>query len=442
MERKRFLKGLLNGNAGLSVLVVVLSLFTFEFTLFASTVVGWRGGVVVSEDGSATLEVPPRALRRFVRITLRLVSLDPEAPTLPQGTQLLTAVECLPHRLTFRIPALLTFRLEKADVPGTAVEIYLYDGATGSYTGTGIQGVVGVDAYSVTASITHFSVYAALKNLTPQETPLGGGVRIPLPDMLTGAFSHALPAAIPPGRKGMQPALALSYKSQNPNSWIGVGYTLGSCSIMRSAKEGAPAFDDAQDTFIFVSDAGATDLVWLADNLYQAKIESAFVRFYKEANDTWRIVAKDGSALELGGTSEAKETSPLGTFAWYLTKSRDTNGNTIAYSYVKDEGRSYLSHIEYTGNDVVGTPPRHTVDFVLEPRPDVPVSYLSGARIATAKRLKEIVASTNGEIVWHTYLTYGLSADTDRSLLASFQQCAADGLCFPAQQMSYCSSGQ
>jgi hypothetical protein len=53
------------------------------------------------------------------------------------------------------------------------------------------------------------------------------------------------------------------------------------------------------------------------------------------------------------------------------------------------------------------------------------------------KRLKEILAKCNGDLVWRYVIEYGKSDDTDRSVVASFQQCAGDGSCFPKQAFEY-----
>ena len=55
-------------------------------------------------------------------------------------------------------------------------------------------------------------------------------------DLATGAATVSVPIVVPPGRKNMQPNLALSYSSNNSNGVCGVGWALTTSSIQRSTK--------------------------------------------------------------------------------------------------------------------------------------------------------------------------------------------------------------
>src|SRR3990172_487507 len=41
------------------------------------------------------------------------------------------------------------------------------------------------------------------------------------PDLFTGSLSTSIPIEVPSGRQGVQPALALTYRSGGPNGWLG-----------------------------------------------------------------------------------------------------------------------------------------------------------------------------------------------------------------------------
>jgi len=252
----------------------------------------------------------------------------------------------------------------------------------------------------------------------------------------------------------MQPNIKLQYRSSSANSWVGMGWSLNPGYIVRSTKLGPPIYDDIEDTFLFVTDSGTTELVYLLDSpngrLYQARIESSFAKFYKEG-DGWRVVQKDGTALYFGETDESKEFSDLSkyglgiqTFLWNMTKIKDANGNYISLSYQKFENdeKSYLDLIEYTGHEndegTVNLQPTNRIEFVLEDREDKPSNYISGNKISISKRLKEIFVSVNGECVWHYVVTYKYSHDTNRSVLESIKQFdGTDANWYPQQTFTY-----
>lgn len=405
--------------------------------LYLGQTIGPEGGEVASSDGRVRVIIPPGALSSSTQIKVVAVNKETLTDAAPSGRSLLSVVECKPYGLVFAKPVEIIYTLTNPEIPGTPVELGLYDAVQDVIISTGQNSTVPADGYTLSFSILHFSTYAALKNLIAQSTPIGSYVKIPLPDMLTGSFSHAIPLTVIPGRKGIQPALGLSYRSSNSNSWVGLGFSLNPGYIVRSTRLGPPSYDDTKDTFYFITDGGTTELVHLIDNLYQAKIESSFTKFYKEPDDSWKAVGKDGSILRFGQTADSKETSASGTFSWYITKALDTNGNYLTYSYTRDQGKTYLSSIDYTGNQNTGTSPTNTVEFLLEPREDISTSYISTSKIATAKRLKEILVKQNQELVWRYALEYTYSPDTHRSLLRSVTQYGADGKALPTQRMTY-----
>jgi len=403
---------------------------------YSGTTIGPTGGEVVSADGRVRVIIPPQALDNPTEITILSPLEQYLTGAVPEGQAILCAAEFKPYNLQFLKLVQVIYTLPKAEVPGTGVELGLYNFQTDEITPTGQNSVVATDGYTVTFTIDHFSTYAALKGLFSQGAPIGSGVDIPLPDMFTGAFGHSIPLTIPPGRKNMQPNLSLSYRSSNPNSWLGVGFALNPGYIVRSTRLGPPSYNDTQDSFYFINSAGSTELVHLTDNLYQAKIETAFTKFFKEG-DTWRVMEKNGMTLYLGQTTESKETTDQGTFSWQVTKAVDTNGNFVEYNYTKDSGKAYLDYIDYTGNENVSISCPNRIEFYLESRDDIASSFISGAEMATAKRLDEIQVKQNGNLVWRYDLEYEYSPDTNRSLLKAVTQYGADGAALPTQRFRY-----
>jgi len=411
---------------------------SIKLYLYSGELIGPQGGEVSSPDAKVKITIPPGALSAPKKIYISAVDKERLIGLAPEGKTLLSVVECKAVGeelgLNFILPVTITYTLDEAQIPGTAVSLGIYDGEKISVTND--PSVVPVDGYNVTFHIRHFSTYAALAGFVSQGAPIGSGVKIPLPDLLTGSFSHSIPITVPPGRKGMQPQLALNYRSSNSNSWVGLGFSLNPGYIVRSTRLGPPTYDDKKDTFYLITDAGTTELVNLVDNLYQAKVESSFTKFFKEPDDSWRALSKDGAVLRFGQASEAKETSNSGTFSWFLTKAIDTNGNYITYNYTKDQGKAYLSSIDYTGNEN-GLSPANSVEFFLESRDDVFSSYISSSKIVTAKRLKEVRAKAGDDLVWRYALEYAYSPDTNRSILKSITQYASDDKSLPVQNFTY-----
>ena len=416
------------GNKGSASIVVIYN---------PGELIGPEGGEVVSFDGRIRLIIPAGALLEPTYISI--LSLDPiifDGKT-PNNYSSMMAVKCEPAGLTLQKEAQLIIRLDNQEVPGTEIDLALYNYALDEVELLGQLSPVASDGFTVNFSLWHFSEYLGLRNMISQGAPIGSGVQIPLPDLLTGSYSYEVPVVVPPGRAKMQPSISLKYNSSNSNSWAGYGWNFNPGYIMRSTKHGVPSYNDAKDNFIFVGGNASTELVHLIDNLYQARVESEFSRFYKEADDSWKVVGKDGTILEFGTTQDSKEASPDGTFSWRLTKVVDNNGNYIALSYIKDEGKSYLSSIDYTGNEKTAYPPTHTVTFYLEDRDDVVSSYISGSKILMRKRLKTIEASIGYNLIWRYELNYEYAPETNRSLLKYIQRFTSDGKPFPEQRFYY-----
>jgi hypothetical protein len=418
------------GNVGSDSVIVILDT--------GALIKADEGGTVVSSDGRVKIIVPAGALLADTRIKVTCPDPSGYQNVAPDDYSLYVVADCKPNNVIFYKPVQLIFTLDVPQIPGTPVYLGLYNEIEDKIELEEFSSFVSADNLTVPFLINHFSTYAAMSGMLSQGAPIGAQTKTPLPDLFTGSFSHSVPIAVPPGRKGIQPGLALQYRSSNPNSWTGVGWALNTGYITRQAKKGLPKYDDSLDTFTFVTESFATELVHLVDNLYQAKIEGGFLKFYKEAGDSWKVVSKDGSYMLFGGQDSSKEKGPNDkTFNWFLTKVADTNSNYITYDYSRYEGKCYLSRIEYTGNENARVSPRYRVDFYLEDRQDTWASYISGEKITTAKRLDRIEAYFDGGLVWEYRLGYDYSPDTGRSLLKTFTQSASDGTAFPTQRFEY-----
>ncbi len=408
---------------------------------YTATLVSSKDGAeITSSNGKVKVIIPPDALLSDTPVGIICPDPEPYKDLIPENYSLYLIADCQPDNIIFYKPVQLIFTLDSPKVPGTPCYLGLYNQIEDKIELEEHSSYVSTDNLTVTFQINHFSTYAGLTGGISQGSPIGANTKTPLPDLFTGSFSHSIPITVPQGRKGIQPSLTLQYRSSNPNSWTGVGWALNSGYITRQPKKGLPTYNDTTDTFSFVTDSYSAELIYLIDNLYQAKIESAFLKFYKEPDDSWLVVSKDGSTLYLGQDSNSKETGPDNKgFNYYLTKVIDTNSNYITYSYTKDKdkGKCYLDKIEYTGNENTYTQPEYRVDFYLKDRTDILTSYLSSQEVTTAKLLDRIEICFDSELVFKYQFNYTQSPDTERSLLLSVTQSAADGTSFPVQTFEY-----
>lgn len=187
--------------------------------------------------------------------------------------------------------------------------------------------------------------------------PQGGGAISGLgekfsPDLFTGTGNFTIPITLPPGRNGFQPKLNLGYSSGNGNGPFGMGWALDIPGVSRKTSKGIPKYQDA-DTFIL---SGSEDLVPIskADNTtrYQPRTEGLFARIerrYDGQNDFWTVRSKSGM-ISIYGTSNSKGEDPAtiadpkqrgNVFSWKLTQTKDSFGNRIIYTYLRDSDGSF-----------------------------------------------------------------------------------------------------
>jgi YD repeat-containing protein len=251
----------------------------------------------------------------------------------------------------------------------------------------------------------------------------------------TGAATISIPIIVPPGRKGIEPEISITYNSNTRNGWIGVGWTLDMGAIQRSTKRGV---DYSANDYVAIVNGAVSELVqreeWGA-NYYGAKIEGTFTKYYyNSSTGGWEVTTKDGTKYYYGTTPASRQDNVYGVFKWCLDRVEDTNGNYMTITYWKGQGEIYINRIDYTGN-TAGVSPTNYVKFYWESREDAPVMYTSNAPVKTGYRLKTIEVVANGSTVRAYKLEYDADPDTPgfqyssntrRSLLGSIQLYGTD----------------
>ncbi len=262
-------------------------------------------------------------------------------------------------------------------------------------------------------------------------------------DLFTGRAQTSVPIFVPPGRKNVQPNLNLSYSSSGGNSWLGIGWGLDLGFIQRSVKRGVPKYDST-DTYVFSYQGVSSELVSVTTNEYRAKDEALFLKFvFDSTNNKWTVTDKSGTQHTFGDASGNRQSNSNGTFKWALSKIQDTSGNYVSIVYTTDNGELYPDNIQYNGNETQSFAHSHKVEFTLEDRDDDAVSYISGGRVETNKRLANIQVKVkdNGgtfQLARKYVMGYEYSGAEGRSRLISVTEYGTDGTTsLPATTFTY-----
>ncbi|MBI5500895.1 MAG: hypothetical protein HY907_11685 [Deltaproteobacteria bacterium] len=270
------------------------------------------------------------------------------------------------------------------------------------------------------------------------------------PQLNTGTATFSIPIALPPGRAGAQPSLAITYSSSGGNGPLGIGWDLAVPFIARQLDKGMPTYLDpagglANDRFkynggqelvqILTSGPGETFQLpgvcvdstpcrpsgWL---YFRARVEGAFLRFFLRGDGRqWKVQDKNGTWFTFGPVEDDPDVTAADTAAslvsftmddgvaapreviyrWNLTRMTDANGNDVWYKYAKDPStasgqanQSYLTDV-YWNSPVSASRAllnyQHHVHLVYDTtsREDVFTGYATGFPLTTAWRLHQII---------------------------------------------------
>ena len=243
-----------------------------------------------------------------------------------------------------------------------------------------------------------------------------------------GQASYGIPLKVPPGRRGMEPKLLLSYSSSNPNGLLGVGWKLyGTTSEIHRCNRtlirdgfARPVRADDEDALCFNGQrlilVGGVPFEDGAE--YRTEQESFVKVVYSDVGlgGSFEAYFRNGTVEYFGGVNNLIRWNKDHPVGWLRGISQDLHGNRISYrfehdlndldgsDYWEDGGSNYLpnhdrsdSHIriqsiEYT----IHVSPERRLDggkeirFLYEERPDLMFGFASGRRLSKNKRLKVI----------------------------------------------------
>jgi RHS repeat-associated protein len=273
-----------------------------------------------------------------------------------------------------------------------------------------------------------------------------------------GSSEYTIPIDVPPGRAGIQPALALKYAGSRANGDVGMGWRLdGLSQITRCPRVqaldgvGGPVKGNFEDRFCLdgkrletvaglsgglpgAYGANGTEYRTLVDTF--ARIVSrretsgnlqpdpvagvSLVSPAQQGPDSFEVWTKEGKILTFGGTRDSMAMADNGVrYGWFLSHVRDRVGNYMTARYlnvrvmrpVAIHGGTGVSNlikpksIHYTGHG--HTEGTRTVTFGYEARPDPQHKVLQGGVAFMAdERLNRVDTSVDGRPVKSYRLQY------------------------------------
>lgn len=226
----------------------------------------------------ATLIVPPGAVAREERLTIRTVPVR-QAGALDAGMDNVTpggrAFRLGPHGLRFQRPVTLMLPFNsKLMPPGMTVQelgTYFFDTENGAWRPIRVREVREAEGLIV-AETEHFTDFINATLAVPDHPATASHetntiADLKLGDPATGLESMSTPSGgsdgaahmaykftLPPGRRGLEPNLQLTYSSDAGNGWTGLGWDVGVSRVRIDSRFGVPRYDGAVETELYSLD--------------------------------------------------------------------------------------------------------------------------------------------------------------------------------------------
>ncbi|HSC05229.1 MAG TPA: FG-GAP-like repeat-containing protein, partial [Steroidobacteraceae bacterium] len=260
----------------------------------------------------------------------------------------------------------------------------------------------------------------------------------------TGAATYTIPIWAPPGIRGIEPYLTLTYSSAAADTLLGPGWNLsGLSAIGRCARtwvqDGAPGGVALSFADKFCLDGNRLRLTagtyGAAGSTYQTEIET-FSKVTAQGvagnGPLWfEVKGKDGFTYEYGRTGDARvfAVGSATPYLWALNKVSDRNGNYLVVSYVQTQGSFRPALIQYAFSPTY----HYQVSFAYITRPTGTnlSSYIGGSQVQQQMLLSQISIQSDGALVRQYNLDYATSPTTRRARLSAVQECTVNDCLLP-----------
>jgi RHS repeat-associated protein len=236
-------------------------------------------------------------------------------------------------------------------------------------------------------------------------------------DVFSAQIAYAVPLRVP-SQGGLAPALSLDYEGSLGNGPIGVGWALRGPCVRRSLLKGVPTFSDT-DELVLEGIAGGGRLVPFGQGEYRVEGQGHRTRVQKMGAGL-EVTDENGVRYRLGITANGRQGSEARTAAWFAQAIVNTAGERVELAYVHDRGQVYLDRVWWGPAQV------YRLGFFYEDRPDDVISWKTGARVVTARRLSRVRVESFAEELATYRLRYESTGPLSR--LASVQVTGRSGL--------------
>jgi len=250
-----------------------------------------------------------------------------------------------------------------------------------------------------------------------------------------GAATYNIPIEIVPGTQGVQPNLNIVYNSTVEVGLLGVKWSLSGISAI--TRTGQTFYHDNNRTAIQMNQ---NDRFCLDGNRLLVREPYSYgasqATYYSEIEDYSRVVpygtlgagpeyfkvyADNGSVLEYGNTTNARQMAGNTVLVWYLNRVTDINGNYMTYTYGQSGGEVWIERIDYTGNDNANLTPYASVEFEYESNnSSCNIRYIADYGFPQTKLLKHIWIKYSGNTVKHYTMNYELGSSVQLTSVTEY----------------------
>ena len=213
----------------------------------------------------------------------------------------------------------------------------------------------------------------------------------PAVDVFSGQLGYSVPLDLPAGVAGFGPRLSLAYSGELGNGPLGVGWAMPQVALRRSTRLGVPAYT-AADELELVGVGGGGRLVALPDGTWRVEGQANAVKV--ERDGTGYVVTENGGVrYRLGITAAGRQAEGSRVAAWHVEEAVHPTGQKTTFGYTQHNGQQYLAEVTW------GPDAAFRAEFGYETRPDVTVSYRTGFKVESARRLSEVRVHSFSELL-------------------------------------------